>query len=77
MWMSIEVYPEIEQVQYMFQGYLQDYIKYCFSDMDLTLQRVDYVYTWALCDSWSDPHVDWVLDNQIIIVLRGMSCLED
>ena len=34
MWMALEVYSEIEWIQYMFQIYLHDYIKGCFSDMD-------------------------------------------
>ena len=38
--MLVEVYYDIEQVQYMFQIYLHDYIKCCFSDMDWHLKEL-------------------------------------
>ena len=38
--MKVEVYFEIERVQYMFQRYLHDYIKCCFSDMDWHLKEL-------------------------------------
>ena len=38
--MSVEVYFDIEQVQYMFQRYLHDYIKFNFSDIDQHLKEL-------------------------------------